>query len=44
MINNNIARRKLQKPSSLPFNSCIFENLKALDQTGMGGAFLLTQG
>lgn len=44
MINNNIARRKLQKPSSLPPYSCIFVNLKALDQTDMGEAFLLAQG
>lgn len=41
MINNNIARRKLQKSSSLPSCSFIFENLKALDQIDMGGASLL---
>lgn len=39
--NNNIARRKLQKPPSLPSYSCIFVNLKALDQTDMGGAFFI---
>lgn len=33
MINNNIARGKLHKPSSLPSHSCIFVNLKSLDQT-----------
>lgn len=41
MINNSTARRKLQKPSRLPSYSWIFENLKALDQTDMGEAFLL---
>lgn len=30
MINDNIARRKLQKPSSLPSYSCIFELLSKL--------------